>query len=105
MDWRTSGSCAHSRTWCRPRRPSTIDNAVPQAPAPMMAISLTPCSSSAPQGKTMFGAGDQARDVLMMSGDDEQSDSHCRAEHVLHRPAALHVQKVDGGGQDGGSDY
>ena len=41
---RTSGSCAHRRTrWVR-LRPSTMEIAVPHAPAPMTAISLTNCS-------------------------------------------------------------
>ena len=40
MDSRTSFSNAHSFTRCVPLRPSTIDNAVPHAPAPMTAMSL-----------------------------------------------------------------
>src|SRR5580693_6869563 len=44
MESHTSFSWAHSRTWWVPFLPKTMDRLVPQAPAPMTAISLM-CAS------------------------------------------------------------
>src|ERR1035438_2583889 len=68
----TSCSCAHSRTPCVLLRPSTLEIAVPHAPAPMTAISLT---SSALLPKTVFRACQQAPDVVFVSRDDEDGRS------------------------------
>src|SRR5208283_4701405 len=67
----TSDSCAHRRTRCVCLRPSTMEIAVPHAPAPMTAISLTRSLSS----PTIFCSGQQASDVVFVPNDDQQGRS------------------------------
>src|SRR3569833_2047542 len=62
----TSGSYAHSLTLWEPLRPRTMEMAVPHAPAPMTAISLT----GSPQ--STLGAGAHALNIRTVSPDDEQ---------------------------------
>src|SRR5208283_5184914 len=69
----TSGSCAHKRTRCVCLRPSTMEIAVPHAPAPMTAISLTSNSLSSP---TILRADQQAPDVVFVPNDNQQGRSH-----------------------------
>src|SRR5512146_458340 len=77
-----------------------MDSAVPQAPAPMTAMSLTSSShSSTPQGKAVLGAGEQAGDILMMLGDNQQGSSHSRPQDALHGRTGLYIKQVDKGGQ------
>src|SRR5579872_5391063 len=79
-----------------------MDSAVPQAPAPMTAMLLTLNSlSSAPQGEAVLGAGEQAGDVLMVLGDNQQGSSHSRPQYALHGHTCLNIKQIDEGGQRG----
>src|SRR6185437_17101285 len=94
----TSRLYAQRRTACKRLRPSTMDRAVPQAPAPITAMSLTPVPpSSAPQRKAVLGSRQQAGDVLMMLGDDEQGRSNSSREDALHGQARLDIKQINDG--------
>src|SRR5437868_4050992 len=81
-----------------PLRPSTMEMAVPHAPAPITAIRLTPLpSSSSPEGEAGLGAGQEPRDVSGMLDHNQQADDDRRRQDGDHVPVGPHVHHKDRG--------
>src|SRR5208282_1962630 len=83
IDSQTSVSCAHRRTRCAPLRPKTMARPVPQAPAPMIAISLIDWCAPSPafRSEAVFSTSQQAVDIRVVLCDHQQRDKCNGKDH------------------------